>query len=487
MKKIITHLLCPCAVVITLALPTKAAPLPVQNPFAPQQTPSTPQQQNQQPPGQTAPATATEQGLPELPTTAPSGNAQPEGLNGEALSIWQQQYLTGDWGGVRNQLLNNGVAISPVWIGEVFGNPSGGARQGVISDGLFNVALDLDFDRMTHGDVDGLLIHANMLYVYGPGLSEKYVGDFSNTSNIAAYNSVRLQELWIQKSFWEKRLSLKVGNMAVDNEFFQSSSASLFVNGTFGAFTFIASNVPNAPVYPVASPGVRIQFLPTSKFYMMAGVYGMDVNSDPAVNNQHGTRFALNSDSGMLVMSEAGYLLNQSPNDRGLQGTYRLGSFVHTANYDTFESQGAAANGTGPLQSAGSNFGIYGVMDQQIYEEGGQGISLFVRSGGAPSDKDFVDYYVDGGFNFTGFIPGRLNDVGGIAVARSHVSDSFSDSQVAQGAPPSSAETVIEATYKAQIAPWWSIQPDVQYIVNPSGVEGSRNAVVLGVRTSVAF
>jgi porin len=487
MKRIIAHLLCPCALVVTLAFPAKAAPLPVQNPFAPQQTPSTPQQQNAAPPGQTAPATATGQGLPVLPTIAPSANAEPEGLSGQGLSIWHQQLLTGDWGGFRDELLNDGVALSPVWIGEVFGNPTGGMSHGVISDGLFNVALDLDMDRITHGGVDDMLIHANMLYVYGTSLSEKYVGDFSNTSNIAAYNSVRLQELWLQKFFWEKRLSLKVGNMAVDNEFFQSSSASLFTNGTFGAFTFIGSNVPNAPVYPVASPGVRLQFLPTSKFYVMAGVYGLDNNSDPAVNNQHGTRFALNSDSGMLVMSEAGYLLNQSPNDRGLQGTYRIGSWLDTGNFQTFESQADFANGTGPLQSAGASYGVYGVMDQQIYAHGAEGISLFVRSGGAPSNTNFVDYYVDGGFNFTGFIPGRDNDIAGLAVARSHVSGDFSESQVEQGAPSSTAETVIEATYKAQIAPWWSIQPDLQYIFTPSGVQGSRDALVLGMRSSVAF
>jgi porin len=481
-----THLLCLGGLVITLALPMKAAPLPVQNPFAPQQTPSTPQQQNAQQPGQAAPASAESQGLPVLPT-GPAGNAKPEGLNGEGLSIWDQQYLTGDWGGLRNDMLNNGVAITPTWIGEVFGNASGGMRRGAISDGLFNVALDLDLDRMTHGDVDDMLIHANMLYIYGTSLSQKYTGDFSNTSNIAFYNSVRLDELWLQKSFWEKRLSIKVGNMAVDNEFFLSSSSALFINGTFGAFTFIGANVPNAPIYPLASPGVRVQFLPTSSFYVMAGVYGMDNNADPTANNKNGVHFAMNPDSGTLVMSEAGYLLNQSPNDRGLQGTYRLGSWLDTGNSTTFQSQVASANGTGPLQGGGANYGIYGVMDQQIYAHDGRTVSLFVRSGGAPSNTNFVDYYVDGGFNFIGFIPDRDSDVAGIAVARSHVSSDFSDSQVAQGTTPSSAETVIEATYKVQIAPWWSIQPDFQYIFTPSGVEGSKDAVVLGVRSSVAF
>jgi porin len=479
-----THLLCLGGFVITLALPIKAAPLPVQNPFAPFTPPSTPQQENAQAPGQSAPNSAEAQGLPVLPTGPTS---TPAGLNGQALSIWHQQYLTGDWGGFRDEMLNNGVAITPTWIGEVFGNASGGMRRGDISDGLFNVALDLDLDRITHGGVDDMLIHANMLYIYGTGLSQKYVGDFSNTSNIAFYNSVRLDELWLQKSFWEKRLSLKVGNMAVDNEFFQSSSSALFINGTFGAFTFIGANVPNAPIYPLASPGVRVQFLPTSSFYVMAGVYGMDNNADPTANNKNGIHFAMNPDSGMLVMSEAGYLLNQSPNDRGLQGTYRIGSWLDTSNYQTFQSQTASVNGTGNILGAGTNYGVYGVMDQQIYAHGAEGISLFVRSGGAPSNTSMVDYYVDGGFNFTGFIPGRYNDIAGLAVARSHVSSEFSDLQVAQGSAPLNAETVIEATYKAQLAPWWSIQPDFQYIFTPSGVEGSKDAVVLGVRSSVAF
>jgi len=401
--------------------------------------------------------------------------------------FWTQNYLTGNWGGFRDELKSHGVSFTPVYTGEVFGNPSGGVRQGVISDGLFNLTLDVDLDPLTNGAIKDTTFHANAFYIYGPSLSEQYIGDISETSNIAAYNTLRLQELWLQKLFWDKKLSLKVGNMAVDNEFFQSNSASLFISGTFGAFTLIDTNVANLPDYPLASPGVRLQFLPTSQFYVMTGVYGKDDNSDPATNNQSGTRFALDGGSGMLIMSEAGFLLNQGPKDKGLQGTYRIGSFVDTDNHTTFVSQANFANGTGPLQSIGTNYGVYGVLDQQIYTHDSQIISFFVRSGGAPSNTNFVDYYAEGGFNFTGFIPGRDNDVGGIAVARSHVSDDYGQSQILQGNPPSTAETVIEATYKVQFAPWWCVQPDVQYIVTPSGVQGSKNATVLGMRTTVAF
>jgi porin len=423
------------------------------------------------------------------PSTAapqtPSGN--PPAPAAAPANFWTQNFVTGNWDGVRDDLKTHGVCFTPVYTGEVFGNPSGGARQGVISDGNFDLTLDVDFDALTNGTLKDTTFHTNAFYIYGSNLSAQDVGDFSMTSNVAGYNTLRLQELWMQKLFWDKKLSLKVGNIAVDNEYFQSNSASLFLSGTFGSFTFIANNVANAPIYPLAAPGIRLQFLPTPEFYVMAGFYGQDDNSNPATNNQNGLNFALNAGSGLLIMSEAGYLLNQGPNDKGLQGSYRVGSWADTGSHTTFISQANFANGTGRLQSVGADYGVYGVLDQQIYSQNSRIISFFVRSGGAPSNTNFVDYYAEGGFNFTGYIPGRDQDVGGLAVARSHVSHDFSDSQVLLGNPPSSAETVIEATYKVQLAPWWTLQPDFQYIVTPSGVEGSRNATVLGLRTTVAF
>ena len=118
---------------------------------------------------------------------------------------------------------------------------------------------------------------------------------------------------------------------------------------------------------------------------------------------------------------------------------------------------------------------------------GGATISAFVRGGFAPTELSFVDRYIDAGFNFTGFVPGRPIDVAGLAVAHSSVSDDFSRADQRQGNPPDTSETVIEATYQINLAPWWNVQPDFQYIINPSGVKGSHDAAVFGVRTAVAF
>ena len=179
------------------------------------------------------------------------------------------------------------------------------------------------------------------------------------------------------------------------------------------------------------------------------------------------------------------------PNDLGLIGSYRVGTFIQQGDYSSWQSQ--AANALDPNQPLryGTNYMVYGVADQELFKNSGLNIpsKLFVRAGflPRPASCSMVSNYFDTGLNFTGFVPNRPLDVAGIGVARSGISKQFSASQVEQGGTSFSSETVIEATYKIQVAPWGSIQPDVQYIVNPSAAHGSRNAFVIGLRTTIAF
>jgi porin len=272
--------------------------------------------------------------------------------------------------------------------------------------------------------------------------------------------------------------------LAADSEFFGSQASSLFLNGTFGAFTLIAANFNNAPVYPVAAPAIRFDVMPVSFLDFKVAVFAPN---EDAENNTHGTDFSINSKDGALFAFEASYLVNQSPNDRGLIGSYRVGTFVQQGDYASWESQAAnAINPAKPLRY-GTNYMVYGVADQQLFKNGQYTVDSFVRAGFASSRFSMVDNYFDAGFNFIGFVPNRILDVAGIGIARSGISRQFSDSQIAQGNPGSSNEIAIELTYKIQLAPWASLQPDLQYIINPSGVDGSRNAFVFGMRATIAF
>jgi len=400
--------------------------------------------------------------------------------------LWTQNNLTGDWAGERQKWIDHGFTITPTWMQEIFGNPTGGFSQGVVADGQLGLALDADLAKLT-GVSDAGSAHASFFYIYGPNLDAQDVGDFSIISNITGYNTFRMQECWYQQPFWQQKASLKIGWIAADTEFFTSATSNLFINGTFGAFPFLALNDPyNPPVYPLAAPGLRFNLKPTDHLYLQAAVFSG--NNGGQTQDTNGFDFRLNGASGLFIMSELGYLLNQGPKDKGLAGTYKLGSFVHTGPFQTWNSQVSNAFSGTSLDEQGPDFGVYSVIDQQIYKEESRHISLFLRAGYAPSNINRINPYLDGGFNFTGFIPSRDQDVLGLAAARSWISGAYDNySQAVNGAPPSTAEAVVEATDTIQIFPWWSLQPDLQYILQPGGATASSDALVVGLRSTINF
>lgn len=62
--------------------------------------------------------------------------------------------------------------------------------------------------------------------------------------------------------------------------------------------------------------------------------------------------------------------------------------------------------------------------------------------------------------------------------------------------PARDHELVFEVSYTAQVTPWWTLQPDFQYIVHPGGNvrdaddpagATAGNATLVGLRTSLTF
>ena len=129
-------------------------------------------------------------------------------------------------------------------------------------------------------------------------------------------------------------------------------------------------------------------------------------------------------------MSELQYSVNQGKDAAGLPGTYKLGGWFATAD---FNDQHFGTTGTGRVVSLGSDpsatplkhsgdGGIYAVADQMIWRGKQQSLSLFLRGGYAPRDRNLVSYYVDGGAALKGPFNGRPDDVLSFAVAYAKIS-----------------------------------------------------------------
>lgn len=399
---------------------------------------------------------------------------------GDLPSFWQRDTLTGDWGGWRSRMAEQGIHFSPVFTGEVMGDVSGGLfGPGAVYDQSLNLPLTVDLEKLAGWPA--ATFHANAFWIAGDSLSEKCVGDIASVSNIAADPALRLQELWLQQDFWRQTVSLKAGLIAADNEFFGADAATLFMNGAFGAFPLIAANLPNPPVYPMAAPAVSLRLQLGPSVYFQTAVFGGD--SGTQNGNPSGTDFPLAADDGALIFSELGLAPSPEAHANNLNCVLKAGAFVHTKRVPTWDSQAAGATGGGQI-----NAGVYAVAEQGFFRSDEKKITAFIRGGYAPADRNIVDWYVDAGCNFAGLVPGRPHDVAGLALARSSFSRDYSRyEQTMNGQSVTDAELIAEATYRAQLTPWWTLQPDFQYVVTPGGVSDCRDAVVFGLRTTVVF
>jgi porin len=122
-----------------------------------------------------------------------------------------------------------------------------------------------------------------------------------------------------------------------------------------------------------------------------------------------------------------------------------------------------------------------------IYREPGrpeQGLAVYARLGFADSDVNQFSNYIGAGAVYTGLLPGRDEDRLGLALAVARNGEPFKDALRAAGARVFDQEIIIELTYRAEVTPWLTLQPDIQYAMNPgAGANGDLDdALVVGLR-----
>ncbi len=420
--------------------------------------------------------------------------------------------------GLRSALSKYGITLAIEETSEVLGNVTGGAKRGAAYDGLTQVLLQLDTNRAFgwHGGT----FNVSALQIHGTNLSANNLLTLQTSSGIEADRATRLWELWYQQKFLEEdRLDIKIGQQSLDQEFIVSQNASYFINTSFGWPLVPSVNLPGGgPAYPLSALGVRLRVRPINPVTFLVGVYNGSPSptnvGDPQRTNPSGTSFPLNG--GALVIAEVQYsypslgTLLYADQPEPLARLYKLGLWYNTENFadQQFDNAGLslanpASNGV-PLNHHG-NLGVYAVADQLVWvdpRETDRTINLFARLVGAPqADRNLAIFSLNAGVTFHEPFLHRDDDTFGIGMGFAKVSGSAAALDQATAAfsnsfvPKRTSETYLEVTYQYQAAPWWQIQPDIQYIFNPGGGIANPNApsrsvgneLVLGLRTNILF
>jgi porin len=453
---------------------------------------------------------------PPLPFPRPSGPVEPSAASptpgqtetgAEGSGLWERSNLLGDMGGLRPALGQFGISFGITETSEVLGNPTGGRKTGTVYEGATELSLGVDLGKAV--GLAGGLFNVSAWQIHGRGLTINDLDSLDLASTIEADRATRLFELWYQQSFLGGKLDLRVGQLAADQEFAIDQYSQVFVNTSFGFPTLPAVDLPaGGPAYPLATPGARLRALPNERTTLLLGVFNGNPAangsiSDPQLRNPSGANLRF---QGAFAIAEVQYAVNQGEGATGLPATYKIGGWYNsnafTNQFFTVSGVSAAGPGAVPPSLRHGDWSLYGLIDQLVYRPlGGKdgGVGVFLRAMGAPADRNQLVAFVDGGVTWKGLF-GRANDTVGIGIGWARISgDAIAADRALATAtghyPIRSAETVIELTYQAQLAPWWQVQPDFQYILNPGGgilnPDGSGrvigSAAVLGLRTNVTF
>ncbi len=455
---------------------------------------------------------------PESRQSTPGGETGMKPGEETAKGFWDRANLFGDLGGLRTRLADRGITFGVTETSEVFGNPTGGVRRGVVYEGLTQFGVGLDAEKAF--GLTGGTFNATGYQIHGRGLSLNDLGNNLNTvSSLEAVRGTLLFELWYEQVLLEKKLAIRVGQLAADQEFMISQYAGLFLNHTFGWPTLPSADLPSGgPIFPLATPGVRVKYVAREDLSLLGAVF----NGDPAGpgrgfpqdRDPSGTAFRLRD--GIFAIAEVQYAINQQDGQQDgatrLPGTYKFGAWYSSQTFADQRRNGSGASladPTGTNAAIGRNrrgsYSLYAVGDQLVWRKAGgakdSGMGVFVRVMGAPGDRNLVNFYLDAGLTYKGPFAGRDSDTVGLGVAYARISDTASklDSDTARFTgglyPIRRHETVLELTYQAQLAPWWQLQPTAQYVFNPNGgvpnpqspAKRLGDAAVFGLRTTVTF
>lgn len=433
-------------------------------------------------------------------------------------SLWERPTLLGDMGGLRTALHKYGLTLGLSETSEVLGNVTGGVHRGADYDGVTTMSLSLDTAKAF--GLSGGTAFVSALQIHGRSLSADNLYTLQTASGIEAQRATRLWELWYDQAFLGGKLDVKLGQQSIDQEFMYSEYSALYVNTMMGwPMVPSADLYAGGPAYPLSSLGVRLRAHPNQAVTVLAGVFddnppGGSFYDDSQLRGREASGTAFNLNTGALWIGEMQYAVHQSPAAScgslacGLPGTYKLGAWYDSGSFpdQRFAGNGLslanpASSGT-PLMHRG-NFGLYALADQMVWRqpEGPRTVGAFLRVMAAPADQNLVNWSLDAGVNVTAPLPGREHDTVGLGFGVAHVSPRVAalDRDTARftgtSYPVQGSEAFIELTYQAQVAPWWLLQPDLQYVIDPSGgipnpnnpSQVIGNELVLGLRTTITF
>lgn len=455
---------------------------------------------------------------------------------GKESDILNRDFLTGDWGGLREKLYKDGIdfygCLGFDYLRVIKSNlsqdPNVATPPPNYRDQQNYIQLyGLDFySHLINKSWKGGQLHFSFawpesrpIWLYGNSLTPiqtqsvhgNFYYDTGTTRDLSEYLGPRVFEIWLQQTYGsgvQAGSFLRVGNIYPWINFNRSILAGMFNFWTFDEPGSLGTN-PNTgrgPIYPTAPLGIQwYQIINTAwDFRMQVGAGYYDPSS--GLDNRNGLRWFLDKKYGIEGVAEITYrggTYSMDPNSFGKPWYIKLGGQFHTGD---LYSNYLDINGD-PFQITGLdrkvydfNAGFYVTVEAMLYRVPGsynKGLTAFAKT-----SQYFLDYanllrntYVFG-LGYEGLLPGRDRDVLFVGYGLKNMTDgarlwnilSASCALKAAGdCRNDGRQQVLEVGYSAQITPWMFIQPGFQLIIDPYGRKDLGDIGTFTFSVGIAF
>ena len=389
--------------------------------------------------------------------------------------------LTGSWGGVRDRLMEHGIAVSLAYFGQLAANPVGGVREGGVSwRGDLAGGVFADLERIAGWYRTYFTATADWK-AGSPSLTPSYIGNQLpvQLDNGDDGSVTRLVNLAVGHQLFDDAAEIVAGRVVTGEEFATLRLPCTSLNQGICGIPLAAAQSISFPTFPNAVWGGHLKVKPGTTWSAQAGSYLVFPEFRDA--RFHGTNFSAPAGSGALSLAQIMYLTGGAGTGHAtLPGRYILGGYFDSEQVTAVETQ-QPVHGTG---------GAYLLGEQMLFAErpgSDVGLSAWLALSWAPPNRNPVSNMAAGGLSYQGIVPSRPWDGLAFIAAWSGYSGDLRDGERARGEPLQHGEVLLEINYRLSLAKAFWIQPDVQGIIQPKGRSDIPDAIAIGFAVGVVL
>jgi len=375
----------------------------------------------------------------------------------------------------QSQAADNGpspITLRLQYTGEAAYNAAGGIRDGGTYMNQILGQLHIDTDR-AFGWTGGSFVLEGY-YENADSLDSQYVNSVQDpslidTSGVALF---RLYQAYYKQDIGNTNILLGIYDL--ETEFGISRPMDIFFNGAYAWTSTLDRSGLNGPsTYPSTSLAFRVREKLSDKWSVQAAV--LDGVPD-SLRFPNANSVIFNKTNGALLIGEVDFAPTRTTK-------IMAGYWDYTGEFDALNQ--TSADGM-QRRVFGSNGGYVGGATRLYSQTARRGLDGFANVGFAGSATNLINRSLNLGLTYTGLLDARPFDRTGIAVGVVAASPAYKEMEIAAGNGVKGYETNFELTWRAPITRWLTVQPDIQYWINPGLTPAVKNDLLFLVHFEIS-